>query len=83
MHQQHANMPQTGLLQAGADDAASAESRRARNSQYKAALEAQIGEAEGRRLLDDVFMTEQERQLNGQLLGAARAQLAGRGGPGA
>lgn len=74
-----ASCTQEELLRARADDAASAEARRARNSRYRAALEAQIGEAEGRRLLDDVFMTTLERQLNSQLLDAARAQLLGPG----
>ncbi|WIA35125.1 hypothetical protein OEZ86_003606 [Tetradesmus obliquus] len=53
--------------------------RRQRNAQYKAALEAQIAEAEARAVLDDVFMAERERALNRRLIVTACGMMAGLG----
>lgn len=68
---------QADLRQFQLSESMTAEQRKQRNAQYKAALEAQIAEAEARQVLDDVFMVEHESKLNRRLISMARGTLNG------
>jgi hypothetical protein len=71
--------PQAQLQQFKLSEVLTAAQRKQRNTQYKAALEAQIAEAEARSVLDDVFMAERERELNRRLIVTARGMMSSMG----
>jgi glutamate mutase epsilon subunit len=72
-------LAQAQLQQFKLSESLTAAQRKQRNAQYKAALEAQIAEAEARQVLDDVFMAGRERELNRQLIVTARGMMSSMG----